>query len=106
MTSPYLYLRRFSFAGTLKAGVNTWAATMPSVMPDHLDTSPPGDDYRQLARRLRELARETHRPYARQELVRLSAIYERRAEHLENGAGKSSRFSRLRTTAPGNLTPS
>jgi hypothetical protein len=78
MSSSYLELRRY----TLKAGVNGWAATMPSMMPDY----PPGEDYRQLARRLRELARETHRPYARQELVRLSAIYERRAEHLETAA--------------------
>jgi hypothetical protein len=83
MSSSYLELRRY----TLKAGVNGWAATMPSIMPDYPDTSLPGEDYRQLARRLRELARETHRPYARQELVRLSAIYERRAEHLETAAG-------------------
>ena len=50
-------------------------------------TSPyldPGEDCRELARRLRELARETHRPYARQELVRLSGIYERRAEYLDH----------------------
>jgi hypothetical protein len=58
--------------------------TAPSVKPDH---TPPGEDYRQLALRLRELARETHRPYARQELVRLSGIYERRADYLEGRAG-------------------
>jgi hypothetical protein len=83
MPSSYLDLGHY----TLKPGVNALAVSMPSVMPDHSDTSPCGDDYRQLARRLRELARETHRPYARQELVRLSAIYERRAEHLESAAG-------------------
>lgn len=83
MTSPYFGLRRY----THKPGINAWAATMPSVMPDHPDTSLPGEDYRQLARRLRELARETRLPYARQELVRLSANYERRAEHLESAAG-------------------
>jgi hypothetical protein len=83
MTSPYLELRR----DTLRAGVNAWAATMPSVLPDYPNASPRGDDYRRLARRLRELARETRLPYARQELVRLSAIYERRAEHLESAAG-------------------
>ena len=83
MTLPYLDLRR----DTHKAGVNAWAATMPSVMPDHPNPSPRGDDYRQLARRLRELARETRLPYARQELVRLSSMYERRAEHLESAAG-------------------
>ena len=37
--------------------------------------------------RLRELAQETRRPYARQELLRLSGIYERRAEHLERRPG-------------------
>jgi hypothetical protein len=60
MTSSYLDLRRY----TLKAGVNAFAATMPSMMPDYSDTSPRGDDYRQLARRLRELARETRLPCA------------------------------------------
>ena len=83
MTSYYFDLRRY----TLKAGVNAWVATMPRIMPDYPDASPRGDDYRQLARRLRELARETRLPYARQELVRLSGIYERRAEHLESAAG-------------------
>ena len=53
MTSSYLDLRRDSFARTLKEGVNAWAAPMPSVLPGYPDTSPPGDDYRQLARRLR-----------------------------------------------------
>jgi hypothetical protein len=84
MISSYLDLRRFSFADTLKAGVNALLDTTPSAMPDR---TPPGEDYRHLALRLRELARETHRPYARQELVRLSGIYERRAEGLEKCAG-------------------
>jgi hypothetical protein len=47
------------------------------------DQTQPSEDYRQLARGLRELARGTLRPYARQELLRLSGIYERRAERLE-----------------------
>ena len=64
MTSPYLDLPLF----------------------DHPDQAPPSEDYRQLAHRLRELAQETSRPYARQELLRLSGIYDRRAEHLDRRA--------------------
>ena len=55
-------------------------------MLDYPDPSPPSEDYRQLAHRLRELAQETSRPYARQELLRLSGIYDRRAEHLDGRA--------------------
>jgi hypothetical protein len=55
-------------------------------MLDYPDPSPPSEDYRQLAHRLRELAQETRRPYARQELIRLSGIPERRADHLERRA--------------------
>jgi hypothetical protein len=87
MTSPYLDLPRFSLADTLKAGVKASLAIVPSTMLSHPDHTPAGEDYRHLARRLRELARETHRPYLRQELVRLSGIYERRADYLEGRAG-------------------
>ena len=87
MTSPYLDLPLFPLADALKAGVKALCATVPHVMPDYLAHSPPSDDYRQLAQGLRELARETRRPYARQELLRLSGIYERRAEHLDRRAG-------------------
>ena len=82
MSSPYLDLPCFSLANTLKAGVNELLATMPSIMPNDLDHLPPSEDYRQLARRLRELARETQRPYARRELIKLSAMYEGRAGYL------------------------
>jgi hypothetical protein len=37
-----------------------------------------------LARQLRELAQETRQPFARHELLKLSGIYDRRAEHLDS----------------------
>ena len=83
MTSPYLDLPLFPLEDALKAGVKALCATTPGVMPDYPDHAPPSEDYRQLAHRLRELAQETRRPYARQELLRLSGIYDRRAEHLD-----------------------
>jgi hypothetical protein len=58
MTSPYLDLPRFSLADTLKAGVKASLAIVPSTMLSHPDHTPAGEDYRHLARRLRELARE------------------------------------------------
>jgi hypothetical protein len=86
VTSPYLDLPLFPLEEALKAGVKALCAITPCVMPDYPDHAPPSDDYRQLAHRLRELAQETRRPYARQELLRLSGIYHRRAEHLDKGA--------------------
>jgi len=86
MTSPYLDLPLFRLEDALKAGVKALCATTPRVMPDYPDRAPPSEDYRQLAHRLRELAQGTRRPYARQELLRLSGIYARRAEHLERRA--------------------
>jgi hypothetical protein len=86
LTSPYLAIPLFSLEDALKAGVNTLRATTPRDMPDYPDHAPPSKDYRQLAHRLRELAQETRRPYARQELLRLSGIYDRRAEHLDRRA--------------------
>ena len=79
MTSPYLDLPR--------AGVKASLAILLSTMPNHPNQHALGEDYRELAARLRELARDTHRPYARQELVRLSGIYERRAKYLEGRVG-------------------
>ena len=79
MTSPYLDLPR--------AGVKASLAILPSTMSNHPNQHALGEDYRELASRLRELARDTQRPYARQELVRLSGIYERRAEYLERRVG-------------------
>jgi hypothetical protein len=86
MTSPYLDIPLFPLEGALKGGVKALCATILHVMPDYPDHAPPSEDYRQLAHRLRELAHETRRPYARQELLRLSAIYARRAEHLDRRA--------------------
>jgi len=83
MTSPFLDLPRFSLAATLQAGVKALYASYPRAMPDHPDYPPPPEDYRQLARRLRELARETQRPYTRRELAKLAGIYERRADYLD-----------------------
>jgi hypothetical protein len=66
-----------------KLGTCAWGRAV-QCYPDH---APPSQDYRQLAHRLRELARETSRPFARQELLRLSGIYDRRAEHRGRRAG-------------------
>ena len=86
MTSPYLYIPLVPLEDALKAGVKALCATPPRVMPVYPDHTPPSEDYRQLAHRVRELAQETRRPYARQELLRLSGIYDRRAEHLDGCA--------------------
>jgi hypothetical protein len=86
MTSSYLDTSPFPLEAALNAGVKGLYADNPRLMLDYPDHAPPSEDYRQLAHRLRELAQETRRPYARQELVRLSRIYERRAEHLDRRA--------------------
>jgi len=86
MAYPYLDLPLFPLEDALKAGVKALCATSPRIMPDYPDHAPPSEDYRQLAHRLRALAQETRRPYARQELLRLSGIYDRRAEHLDRCA--------------------
>jgi hypothetical protein len=86
VTSPYLDIPVFPLEDALKAGVKVLCAITRCVMHDCPDHAPPSEDYRQLAHRLRELAQETRRPYARQELLRLSGIYDRRAEHLDRGA--------------------
>ena len=86
MTSPYLDIPLFPLADARKAGVKAFCATVPHIMPDYSDHATPSEDYRQLAQQLRELAQQTRRAYARQELLRLSGIYERRAEHLDRRA--------------------
>jgi hypothetical protein len=53
------------------------------------ETPPPlpnGEDYRQLAGRIRELAGLTRLPVARRELIRLAASYDRRGDHLDRRA--------------------
>ena len=86
MASPYLDLPLFPLEDALKAGVKALCATTLRVMADCPDHAPPSEDYRRLAHRLREFAQETRRPYARQELLRLSGIYARPAEHLDRRA--------------------
>jgi hypothetical protein len=44
---------------------------------------PTGADYRDLARKIREVAGRTRLPVARRELLRLAANYERRGDHLD-----------------------
>jgi hypothetical protein len=44
---------------------------------------PTDDDYRELAVKIREIARQTRLPVARRELVRLAASYETRGAHLD-----------------------
>jgi hypothetical protein len=93
MTSSYLNLPCSRSSARLKAGVKTLLTTLPSAMPEYAHQAPPREHYRELARRLRELARKTHRPYVRQELLRLSGIYERRGGYLES--------QMYRTSVPG-----
>jgi hypothetical protein len=44
---------------------------------------PTGDDYRELAGKIRALAGLTRLPVARRELIRLAASYDRRGDHLD-----------------------
>jgi hypothetical protein len=44
---------------------------------------PTGDDYRDVAAKIREVARRTRLPVARRELLHLAANYERRGDHLD-----------------------
>jgi hypothetical protein len=45
-----------------------------------------GTHYRDLATRLREIARECPRPYPQRELLDLAQQYERRADHMDHRA--------------------
>ena len=50
--------------------------------------SPPdGHEYRRLARQIRDIARQTRLPIARNELLRLATNYSCRDDHLEGRAG-------------------
>ena len=51
---------------------------------------PDGEHYREIARKLRELAREFRFPGARRELVDLAERYERRADSLDARSAASS----------------
>ena len=72
----------------MQVNVKALVATVPRDKFDDADHASPGDEYRQLARCLRDLAQKCHRPYARRELLKLSQIYERRAGYLESCAGE------------------
>ena len=50
----------------------------PQASPSHSDS----EHYREMASKLRELAREFRFPGARQELLKLALRYERRADQL------------------------
>jgi len=69
MPAPHLDLARLTLAGSA-------AGFAPAS----------GDDYRRLASRLRDLAREIHAPYARRELLQLSGVYDRRAAYLDSSS--------------------
>jgi hypothetical protein len=54
-----------------------------SLLTKAIPSPPTGGDYRELAAKIRELARQTRLPVARYELARLAASYERRGGHLD-----------------------
>jgi len=54
-----------------------------SLRPEPIPSLPTGDDYRDLAAKIREVARQTRLLVARRELIRLAASYVRRADHLD-----------------------
>ena len=51
----------------------------PQASPSHSDS----EHYREMAQKLRELARQFRFPGARQELLKLALRYERRADQLD-----------------------
>jgi hypothetical protein len=52
-------------------------------LPHESPLLPDGDDYRELAGKIREIAGKTRLPVARRELIRLAASYDRRRDHLD-----------------------
>ena len=55
-----------------------------SVLAETPQPLPNGEDYRELAGKIRELAARTTRlPLARRELIRLATNYDRRGGHLD-----------------------
>ena len=58
--------------------------------PQENAARPGSEHYREMARKLRELAREFRFPGGRQELLDLASRYERRAESLDARAAASS----------------
>ena len=51
-----------------------------------IPSPPDGGDYRRLARQIRDIARQTRLPIARNELLRLATNYTRRGDHLDQRA--------------------
>jgi hypothetical protein len=54
-----------------------------SLLAETPQPLPTGEDYRDLAGRIRALAAQTRLPVARRELIRLAASYDRRGDHLD-----------------------
>jgi hypothetical protein len=54
-----------------------------SLLAETPQPLPTGEDYRDLAGKIREIAGKTRLPVARRELVRLAASYDRRGDHLD-----------------------
>lgn len=48
-----------------------------------IPSPPDGHDYHRLARQIRDIARHTRLPIARNELLRLATNYDRRGDHLD-----------------------
>jgi hypothetical protein len=74
---------------------------------------PTGDDYRDLAGKIREVAGRTRLPVARRELLRLAANYDRRGDHLDRRSylfypekPSVGSICNRRTTVPQNLSAS
>jgi len=65
-------------------------------------SAPPSDGshYREIAHRLRELARQCRFPGARRELLNLAASFDRRADHFDAAAGTPPRQSPPATLDP------
>src|SRR5271169_2268579 len=55
----------------------------PSLLTEAPPSLPNGHDYRELAVKIREIARQTRVPFARRELLRLATSYQRRGDHLD-----------------------
>src|SRR5271170_4627110 len=66
----------------------------PILLTEAPPSLPSGNDYRELAVKIREIARQTRLPFARRELLRLATSYQRRGDHLDR---RNSMFGALVT---------
>src|SRR5580692_1220264 len=81
------------FAGhvrQLKAALGAARRQFSMEEPQENAARPDSEHYREMARKLRELAREFQFPGARQELLDLASRYERRADSLDARAAAGS----------------